>query len=312
MAESSERILVTGGLGFIGRNLINEFLHRKDTLIVTSRNLNRKNIPNSTLNRIELHSTNISNRSEIASLISETKPDVIIHLAGTIGNGCTEETINEVNFGVTKNLLDCCLDSNVRRIILLGSADEYGYQELPTNEESDLKPLTPYAISKAKANEYALNLFEKWKLPIVILRPFTGYGYFQPVKMFLNQAISSALSNESFEMTLGQQKRDYVFVTDIINAISASIEKSAIDGQIFNIGTGESTALAEIAKKIWEIVGADTSKLRIGARKSNVSELHDTCANTEKARKVLNWKSTVSLNDGLFKTVDWTRNRLNE
>ena len=121
--------------------------------------------------------------------------------------------------------------------------------------------------------------------------------------MFLSQAISAALSGSTFEMTMGEQRRDYVFADDLIEAILATLTGTDIDGEVINIGTGASHQLRDIAMKVWQITGADPRLLRIGARPSTAAELHDTCAETSKAERLLRWRAKVSLDDGLKRTI---------
>ncbi len=303
-------ILITGGFGFIGQNLLLALKKLNYKVVVTTRNVKKNNLK--TINDISIIELDFTYKVDVLEILKKVKPNIIVHLAGTIGRNETLEFVDNINFIFTKTLLEAANRINIEKIILFGSADEYGYQNSPANENFAVNPISPYAVSKTKANDFALNLFAKEQLPVVILRPFTSYGFFQPKQMFLTQAIESALLNNTFEMTDGIQTRDYIFINDIVSAVFATINTDNINGEIFNIGTGKSTALAEIARIIWNNTEANSKYLRIGARKSNISELHNTCANIEKARKMLNWNPSVSLENGLKITIDWMRNSLHE
>ncbi len=151
----------------------------------------------------------------------------------------------------------------------------------------------------------ARQMYENEGLPVIVLRPFTVYGMAQPKGMFLSDAIRCALGNRSFEMSEGKQKRDYIFVSDFVRAIMNVIETPDIEGEVFNIGSGRAFPLKEIARKVWEISGADISLLEIGARSASLSELHDTCADISKAKKLLNWEPKVSRREGLKITYEY-------
>jgi nucleoside-diphosphate-sugar epimerase len=135
---------------------------------------------------------------------------------------------------------------------LTGTADEYGFQHCPQTETMPAMPVSDYAVSKNKAIECALSLHRRGDLPVVILRPFTVYGVGQPPKMFVAQAVEAAVKNLPFEMSEGRQKRDLLFVTDFVNAIIKTLTTGGIEGEVFNVGSGDAVALRKLAKKIWE------------------------------------------------------------
>jgi nucleoside-diphosphate-sugar epimerase len=159
--------------------------------------------------------------------------------------------------------------------------------------------------------ELAGKMYRKRGLPVVVLRPFTVYGMGQPKGMFLSEAIRCALGNFPFEMSAGRQKRDYIFISDFIAAIMQTIRKPNVEGEVFNIGSGQTFPLRVIAEKIWEITGADKSLLKIGARTAPAAELHDTCANITKARTLLDWRPKITLDDGLKQTIKSIQEKAN-
>ena len=150
----------------------------------------------------------------------------------------------------------------------------------------------------------ALAMWENKKIPVTILRPFTIYGEGQPQRMFMAEAIQSALQNKNFEMTKGTQKRDYLYIEDFIKAIKAAITKTGVEGEVINIGSGKAFQLRKIAAKIWETVGADKSLLKIGARFANDAEVYDTCADISKAAQLLGWQPEISLENGIKLTIE--------
>ncbi len=121
--------------------------------------------------------------------------------------------------------------------------------------------------------------------------------------MFLSQAIRCALEGKVFEMSEGKQKRDYLYISDLVSAVMRAIQTPGIEGEIFNIGSGNASPLREIAEKVWEICGANPTLLKIGARGAALAELHDTCADISKAKQIIKWEPKVSLEDGLKQTI---------
>jgi nucleoside-diphosphate-sugar epimerase len=305
-----ERTLITGGTGFIGSNLISELLAINCSPTVLTRNKQEKvdsNFQNKKPTLIEL---DITDYAAVRKFVLDFRPTLIINLAATLGrDDASGQAIFKVNYEAVENLLEASLTAKVKRIILFGSADEYGYQPISQSEDLALLPNSPYAVSKARMTELAGKLFKQSGVPVVVLRPFTVYGMEQPKGMFLSDAIRCALENLPFEMSEGIQKRDYIFISDFVRAIMQASQSPDIEGKVFNIGSGQAFPLREIAKKVWEITGADKSLLKIGARTAVLSELHDTCADITKAEALLDWQPEVTLDDGLRETIKSIREK---
>ena len=202
--------------------------------------------------------------------------------------------------------------SSIKKIIITGTADEYGFQMPPQSEKMSTKPVSEYALTKNKAIEHALFLFERSGLPVVILRPFTIYGIGQPSEMFISQAVECAVKMMPFEMSNGTQKRDLVFVTDFADAMIKALAAENIEGEIFNVGSGTAIPLRELAIKIWNLAGADTKLLKIGARPTAKQELHDTQADVSKIKAVLDWESKISIDEGLKIIIGNSKIKFNE
>lgn len=311
MTESIfERTLITGGTGFIGSNLTAE-LHAIDcSPTILTRYRQKITLFDSQKKKSSFVELDITDYAAVKNFILSFRPTLIINLAATLGrDDASGQTLYKVNYEAVENILEASLEAKVRKIILFGSADEYGYQPTPQSEELPLAPNSPYAILKARMNVTALKMHEERGLPVVILRPFTVYGMEQPKGMFLSDAIGCALQNQKFEMSDGKQKRDYVFISDFVVAILRACSTPSIEGEVFNIGSGHAFSLRVIAEKVWEITGADHSLLKIGARTASVSELHDTCADITKAKRLLDWQPKVSLEEGLKQTINSIKNK---
>lgn len=308
--SSNEKILVTGGTGFLGRYTVEELISHGIFPTILTRNSKARILWNQELNlnraEIDLLDTNI-----LKIFLENLRPTYIVHLAGVthpVTNRLAEFEKN--NFQATVNLLELALTLKIKRLIIIGTADEYGFQSCPQTETMKTSPISEYAISKNKAVNYALSLYEKHDLPVVILRPFTIYGIGQPSRMFVSQAVECAVKGIAFEMSKGEQKRDLLFVTDFADAIIKTLTAENIEGEIFNVGSGKAIALRDLAERVWDIAGADKKTLKIGARYTNQNELHDTEADISKIRKRLNWQPKISLEEGLTFLIDKAKNDL--
>jgi len=301
---ADEKIVVTGGTGFLGRYVVEELTLKGVIPTVLTRDTTTKVFEKSNV-KPNLFEIDLLDFYSVKKFIEEFRPDRIIHLAGYTYPASEESGFLETfNYKATAKLLDAAGSVKVKKIILIGTADEYGFQTCPQVETMAAMPVSEYAISKNKAVNYALSANRTDRLPVVVLRPFTIYGIGQPGKMFVSQAVECAVRGIPFEMSKGEQKRDLLFVSDFVNAMIKFLTADGIESEIFNVGSGQSIALKKLAEKIWKIAGADEKLLKIGARPTNVNELHDTQADISKISRALNWKPKVSLDEGLKLVVE--------
>lgn len=301
---SFEKILVTGGTGFLGWHTVENLVAQGIKPIVLTRNL--QTVYDGKRERaFDLVKIDLLDTDSLKTFLEQLRPSIIVHLAGTVQkNANRSKDLERSNFEATSNLLKLARVVKVKRIIITGTADEYGFQPCPQTEKMVPSPVSDYAVSKNKSVNFALSLYEKCGLPVVILRPFTIYGIGQSSKMFVSQAIGCAVKNMQFEMSNGVQKRDLLFVTDFANAIIKTLTAENIEGEVFNVGSGRAIALREVAEKIWKIAGADNKLLKIGARFTNDDELHDTEADITKIKRILDWQPKITIDEGLTFLID--------
>lgn len=291
--------MITGGTGFLGKHLINALTSKNIFPTLLVRNV-QNNVFDDFGKKLNLVEGDLLDFDSIKNLLDKIQPDVIIHLAGcAFQKSETDDLFERLNFEATANLLELANRQKVKRFIFTGTADEYGFQPAPQSETTEEKPVSAYAVSKNKAVQYALKLYYENYFPVTILRPFTIYGINQPARMFVSQAIDCAVRGIDFEMSEGLQKRDLLFVSDFVNAIIKLLEADEISGEIYNVGSGRNIALKDLALTVWKIAGANEKLLKIGARKTQASELHNTQADITKISKKIDWQPEVSLDEGL-------------
>jgi nucleoside-diphosphate-sugar epimerase len=286
---ANTRILVTGGTGFIGRYVVDLLSADESDILVTTFNESSQKaepFPSNT----DLVYLDLTDAEQVNDLIQNYQPQTVLHLAGVTGNtDPTGKIYDEVNFKGTVNLLQALENKGVSRVVMIGTAAEYGDQPTPFCEDMPAKPVSHYAVSKAKANQFALDMYSATGFPVTILRVFTAYGHAQPDKMFLPHLITQGLLNKHFKMSDGIQKRDFVFIEDVAAAIKASMTAKNAVGRVINIAGGKGIALRDVARKVWEICGAEHELLDIGSRKKSGDDIFDTEADISLAAKILNW-----------------------
>ena len=311
MHLASQNILVTGGTGFIGKNLLIKLIENGFRPNVFCRNAERLLLEPEAQAKVSVREFDLLDFERLEKEVLEIRPQIVVHLAGaTRFDPASADQSFDINFTATVRLLDALAQTDVRRVVLIGTADEYGNLPTPFREEMPANPLSQYAVSRNKANSHALQLFETAGLPIVILRLFTVYGYSQPKNMFLGQLIESCLRGERFEMTDGLQKRDYIHISDAVEAIYQSMRFPGIEGRVINIGGGNSIRLRDVAEKVWEICGAEKSLLQIGKRYKPINESFDTEADIGLAKKLLEWEPKIDFETGLREMIFQTKREL--
>lgn len=294
----SDRILVTGGTGFLGRYMLARLIGQGHRPLSTTFNEGDA-LDAATAAAVDLVDTDLTDRHKTKELISSYRPEMIIHLAGTTGhNDPTGERCRRINYDATVNLLDALSDRPVRRVVLIGTAAEYGDQSIPFDESMQPQPMSHYAVSKVKANEYALRVHAESDLPVTVLRVFTAFGYGQPRKMFLSQLITHALLNKQFMMSDGSQKRDFVSIEDVTTAILDSLNAAKASGRVINIGSGRGVPLRDVAQAVWKACGADIDLLEMGAVDKTGDAAFDTEADISLARAILGWSPSVQILNG--------------
>ena len=283
---AQRRILVTGGTGFIGRHVVDLLISDGSRPLVAA--FNETVSGNTNVDFVEL---DLTNAAKINDLVQSYKPHIVLHLAGITGNADpTGKIYHDINFTGTANLLNALEKNGVDRIVMLGSASEYGSQQTPFREDMPVRPVSHYAISKAIASQFALEMHAAKDLPVTILRIFTAYGLGQPDKMFFSQLINHAILNCHFNMSDGVQKRDFVHVDNVAAAIKASITADNAVGRIINIAGGKGIRLCDLANHVWKRCGADEDKLHLGSREKIGDDCFDTEADISLAKEILNWR----------------------
>jgi UDP-glucose 4-epimerase len=298
------RALVTGAAGFIGSFLVEELVHQGADVHCLLRPSSSPQHLTSVLDKVSIHRADLVDEAAVGEAVRHARPEVIYHLGAM---GATDIHISpacavRVNVEGTLNLLSA-LDGDYRVFVNTGTGHEYGDNEPPFREDQDPRPELPYAITKTAAWRFCRRLYETRGWPIVTVRPFSVYGPRQAASTFIPACIRAALDGRNFRMTAGEQKRDWIYVTDVVQGfICAGTAPKAIGGT-FNLCTGEETTLYETAQAIVSLVGTQ-SRIERGALPYRQGEIWRLVGDNARARSTLHWTPQVALHSGIQKTID--------
>ena len=301
-------VLVTGADGFIPSFVCDRLveLGANVTALIRRNSSNEiKSIPH-LIDKLKIRWGDIT---DLSLLLEETKEiDVIYHLGAmshvqySLYNPV--ETYQTNTLG-TMNVLEASRINNVKRVVHAGSAEVYGKPEtVPIEENHPLEPRSPYAAGKVASDRLMFAYYCTYGLPVVMPRFFGIYGPRQSIEKAIPKFILQIHNKESpCVYGDGKQSRDYMFVTDAADAYTRLGLADNVIGQAMNIGTGIETDIATLARLIIKIMGAKIEPNFTG--KINPGEAGRLVCNPSKGMKMLNWKPTVSLEDGLKQTVDY-------
>ncbi len=298
--------LVTGAAGFLGVALSNQ-LAREGHVV---RALDDLSNGDNELLFEDVHFTrgDVSDRPKLWSLLQDI--DCVYHLAARVRVAESllyPREYTDVNVGGTVSLMEAMRDVGVRRVIFASSGAVYGNQlDQPLNEEAKTYPRSPYAVSKLAAEYYVRTIGELWGIEAVALRIFNAYGPGQSlppshppvVPNWLRQAVRGGSIIVHGD---GEQTRDFVYINDVVSALTAAATAPDLDGAIINVGSGQETSANELAAKIMEVTNSHAEILLTPNNDPGVSRM---CADLTLAKKKLGYKAKTSLADGLVKTLE--------
>jgi len=297
-------IVITGANGFVGQHLSAALLQTgiRVTKLVRSFVL----ACDKEKTQIVL---DLSDSKKVKEIILTLQPNYVIHLAGTrdrVNSGTQFRDSYERNVSISLNVIDACLElRQFKRLVFLGSCDEYGQAISPFEETQREMPTNAYGLSKLAVTKILSGLYQSSQFPSVVLRPTVIYGPNQGTEMFLSALIQSLLAKKDFGMTLGEQFRDFLYVDDAVDAIIKAISAgNQVDGKVINIGAGVSCQVKKIACLVASLIHPEAySHLKFGAVQYRSHEVMDYAANIILAEQLLGWKPKTQLEQGLQRTV---------
>ncbi len=299
----SERVLVTGGSGFIGSHLIEALLRRGAEVYCLLRPGNPATNLSAVRNDMCIVDADLTDRESVQRAVYVARPKVVFHLAavGVADVNLDPALVARVNIEGTLHLLQA-LQGEYRVLVNTGTCHEYGNQPAPLREDLPPRPELPYAIAKTAAWHFCNRFGQTEGWPIVTVRPFSVYGPRQAANTFIQACIAAAREGRPFEMTAGEQKRDWVYVDDVVEGFIRAAETPTAVGSTFNLCSGVGTTLYEVARMIVQAMGRPI-EIRRGALPYRDGEIWEQVGDPTRAREVLGWEATTSLGKGIQKAI---------
>jgi nucleoside-diphosphate-sugar epimerase len=311
-----EKMVVTGGAGFIGSNLAEHLLKMGYSVIVvdnlsTGRMQNLRGWSEESGSRFQFLQMDINETDQLRQTFSGVS--CVFHLAAipSVARSIDNPAATQAsNINGTLSVLTAARDAGVRRVVAASSSSVYGDDpNLPKREDRQGRCLSPYALSKVVTEEYCRLFYRLYGLETVALRYFNVFGPRQDPNSHYAAVIPrfATLLLTDRQPTVygdGEQSRDFTFVANVIQANLKAAEALEAPGEAFNIGCGAQTSLNQLVEKLNHILGSQTKPNYEAARKGDVRH---SVADIGKAGKMLGYSPEVTLEEGLRHVVDWYR-----
>ncbi len=303
--------LVTGGAGFIGSHLTEELVRRGHRVrvvdsLITGRRRNLDHIAHVEFVEGDLAEMSVAERAVRGV-------DYVLHQAAipSVPRSVSDPiTSNRANIDATLNILVAARDARVRRLVYAGSSSAYGdTPTLPKREDMATGPLSPYALQKLVGEQYCQMFTRLYGFETVTIRYFNVFGPRQDPGSPYSGVISlfSTALLEGRQPTIygdGEQTRDFTYVANVVDGVLRACEAKDAAGEVINVATGGRISLNELLRVMNRIVGTRIEPIYAAPRAGDV---RDSQADIGKAARLLGYRPTVSLEEGLRHTLDWCR-----
>ncbi len=320
---SRQKVLITGGAGFIGTALTRRLLATHDVILLD--NLRRNSLKDSELAndpRIKLVVGDVRNASDVQAAVQGV--DYVVHMASIAGvDTVLREPVATMEIAIegTINTLRASVEASktrpVKRFIDFSTSEVFGTYAYRVNEGNVTslgavgEARWTYAVSKLATEHLAHNYWKQFKLPACSIRPFNIYGPGQVGEGAVHAFILRAIKGEPLRVhNDGDQIRSWCYIDDIIEAIMLTLDSDQAPGQAFNIGNARSTVtIYQLARMVVELA---KSQSKIEFVEWNHADVELRIPDVRKAEKLLGFKAKIDLEEGILRTIEWYRSRLKD
>jgi nucleoside-diphosphate-sugar epimerase len=306
--------LVTGGAGFIGSNIVEELVRRRQKVRVLDSFITGK-MENIAPFRGKIDLVKGDIRSDAVLKRALKGVDFVIHQAAlrSVPKSVDDPfTTNDINVSGTLNLLMASKKAKVKRLVYASSSSVYGdAKTFPQKEIDYVSPISPYGVSKLAAENYCVTFAKTFGLETVSLRYFNVFGprqnpeskYSAVIPMFIFLMLKGTSPVVEWD---GRQSRDFTYVSNVVEANLNACRAKAVSGEVFNIACGTTTSVMDIVDEINSILGTKIRPVYAPKRRGDVRV---TYADIGKMKRSLGVKRIVPFKTGLRRTVEWFRKR---
>jgi NAD dependent epimerase/dehydratase len=315
MTWSGTKVTVTGAGGFIGSHLTERLvaLGARTRAVVHYNGDGRRGwLDHSTVvGDVEVVAGDVRDAASVQRAFDGV--EVVFHLAALIAipySYVSPESYVRTNVEGTLNVLELARRAGAR-IVHTSTSETYGTaQYTPIDERHPTCAQSPYAASKAGADQLALSYYHAFALQVTIVRPFNTFGPRQSPRAVIPTIITQALEGQAVRLGSLTPRRDLTFVADTVDGFIRAAEMDAAIGETVNLGTGHDVSIGELATRILDLAGSAAQVSEDPRRvRPDGSEVWRLVCDAGKASTLLGWRPRMSLDEGLRETIEWFRTR---
>lgn len=307
-----DKVLVTGGDGFIGSHLVDLLLSRGYHVRALSQYNSFNNwgwLEGKSNPRLEVVCGDVRDANYCRTIVKGC--DTVLHLAALIAipySYTAPDSYVDTNIRGTLNMCQAARDEGVERIVVTSTSEVYGTAlRVPIDENHPRQPQSPYSATKIGADAIAKSFYNAFSLPVVIARPFNTYGPRQSARAIIPTIITQIASGiKSIKVGDLTPTRDFNYVKDTCRGFLSLATAPGIEGEEINIATGVEVTMADTLKLVAEIMGRDVEWVVDPARlRPGKSEVFRLCGDNTKIRTLTDWTPEYDLRAGLTETIEW-------
>lgn len=302
-----KRVLVTGGTGFVGANLVRRLLGEGHEVHLLLRPDHATWRIEDVRNDVRVYSADLLDREAVRKTVTDIRPEWVFHLAayGAYASQDDVGRILETNLMATAGLVEACLRTGFESFVSAGSSSEYGFKDHAPRETDWLEPNSHYAVAKASATMFCRYTAQTHRCRITTLRLYSVYGPFEHPTRFLPTLIVHARRGKLPPLVNPDVSRDYVSARDVCSAfLRAAEDRSAEPGAVYNIGTGKQTSIREVVELARRAFGI-TEEPRWGTMPDRIWDTRTWVADASLARRELGWVPERGFEEGFAEMSAW-------
>jgi len=309
-----KKVLVTGAGGFIGSHLVERLLDVGAEVRAFLRYTSQRSLGNlaylseENLSKMDFYFADVHDYQAV--LKASEGCEVVFHLAANIAIPYSYvhpgDTVTTNVLG-TYNVLMAAKTLGTKRVLVVSTSEVYGTALTEQiSEDHPLQAQSPYSASKIGAEKLAESFHLSFNLPVVVLRPFNTYGPRQSCRAVIPTIIQQLIGGDKVRLGDSTPTRDFNYCTDLAEGMIAAASTKKAVGQVINIGTGTDISVGDVARMIARLMGRQIQILQESRRlRPSRSEVLRLCCDNTKAKSLLGWTPSLSLEEGLRRTIEW-------
>jgi nucleoside-diphosphate-sugar epimerase len=302
--------LVTGAAGFVGAVLTRRLLSDGHDVHTVSKSSTAQWRLGGLEPDLQQHQVDLRDEDGVRSVVASIRPEVIYHLAthGAYPSQTDADGIIQTNIVGTWNILKALGHIDYEVFVNSGSSSEYGFKDYAMRETDLLEPNSYYSVAKCAQTLLCQHVAKTESRPITTFRLFSVYGPFEEPSRLIPTLIRRCLEGEDLTLVDPEIARDFVYVDDVVDAYLCTDKLAQLRGEIINIGTGIQSPIRLVAELILHHTRARVA-CHWGAMPARIWDAKTWVADCTKSARLLGWRPTTMLSEGLERTIAWMRHQ---